>query len=854
MPIAPKESPEYNLLLSLASQAGLSRAEVRNILWLLNSHERLIGFPTVFNRLHYILIQLQTHANVQLADYGLEKWPQILPSLVAHSQEWAAQFPRPASIMLPRYRRRKHPMSREGLRKNGLYSILFNEHADHDISDPQGNHLRFTLMQGHFVLAHILAVRALIPIAKYEEYTETKIFDTTHSMMYAASKAIRDLSRRENIDYLREFNPFQDFKHFRASLRIFTFDHSIKIERYLNSYKAFICKSWGQGVGRLRAKLRHGSAGGGGVQIPGHVGIYSPEGWEYDAFADQDDPLDNWGSMESVSEYMDKSILLAEEEEALEQDIHPAELFGEDEIILTDYDCPEEKNMANYSLSVRGQLRHRKMANQFFPWAYQTLTATEGTVLMHAIFRELHRLFNVADWAQDQQLEMESLIILNIIFWTGASLERAISTRLIAPSPDDTHHESQNNVCWNMALMFRADDRAESEWRIKTICPQHYHNVSSAKEQTREITEYIQLPDLYGTAGQIKKLLVHTKGDLESSEPIFRFTTQEYRQRINDFLSSFTCGERITIAKIRNYLFNYLIQTTGDIPTAAAITATRHPLNRVRSFYFSPKVNFLRSIYQKAAFDIGSLFNISPTTRAANDEGSNICIGAKNCATIEAVQTAVSRMRNDLDKLGKAYQEEPEKYHNLYTLYTVLLFGYSTGMRAVTSPIITSRMVYNAAELAIIADKEDQFHSKSRPVWIPPLLREQLNNYERHCQAISEILPIDLAGDLLPPCYFINDAVPQEVRPKLVASRMRQYIDVPANAQRRFLQTNLIERGCPSEVVDAFMGHWFAGEEPWSQYSTLALRDHFACLREYLLPILRELGWMSIRSPFQTLE
>ncbi len=77
MPISPHQSREYNLLLNLVSQVDLPAGEVRNILWLLNSHEHLIGFPTVFDRLHYILNKLQVHTNVRLADYGIDNWPHI---------------------------------------------------------------------------------------------------------------------------------------------------------------------------------------------------------------------------------------------------------------------------------------------------------------------------------------------------------------------------------------------------------------------------------------------------------------------------------------------------------------------------------------------------------------------------------------------------------------------------------------------------------------------------------------------------------------------------------------------------------------------------------------------------------
>jgi len=198
MPIAPKKSREYNLLLQLVDQVGLSTRVVRNILWLINAHEQLIGFPIAFKRLHHILTQLQIHANVRLADYGIENWPAVLLTIIGHTNEWVSKFPNPRAIIPSEDSSKDNPMSYKGLDKNGFYSSLFLKHKDQQSSEKKNNYLRFTLLQGHFLLSHILAMRALIPIKQYESYTGVNILGKAHSGMYRASKTLRDLSWLEN--------------------------------------------------------------------------------------------------------------------------------------------------------------------------------------------------------------------------------------------------------------------------------------------------------------------------------------------------------------------------------------------------------------------------------------------------------------------------------------------------------------------------------------------------------------------------------------------------------------------------------------------------------------------------------
>ena len=72
------------------------------------------------------------------------------------------------------------------------------------------------------------------------------------------------------------------------------------------------------------------------------------------------------------------------------------------------------------------------------------------------------------------------------------------------------------------------------------------------------------------------------------------------------------------------------------------------------------------------------------------------------------------------------------------------------------------------------------------------------------------------------------------------------------NAHRKFIRTELTERGCPSEALAAFMGHWLRGEEPQDAYSTFCPAVYAQVLDEWITPLLRELGWSALSSQWVT--
>jgi hypothetical protein len=115
--------------------------------------------------------------------------------------------------------------------------------------------------------------------------------------------------------------------------------------------------------------------------------------------------------------------------------------------------------------------------------------------------------------------------------------------------------------------------------------------------------------------------------------------------------------------------------------------------------------------------------------------------------------------------------------------------------------------------------------------------------YDAHLESLKSQLDNPPRALLAEPCLFLGpDLEPLLVRPKTLEPLLNRYLNIRANTHRRFLRTELVERGCPPEVVDAFIGHWHLGEEPFGAFSSFNFEEYVAQLQRYLDPLLRDIG------------
>ena len=105
------------------------------------------------------------------------------------------------------------------------------------------------------------------------------------------------------------------------------------------------------------------------------------------------------------------------------------------------------------------------------------------------------------------------------------------------------------------------------------------------------------------------------------------------------------------------------------------------------------------------------------------------------------------------------------------------------------------------------------------------------------------------------PFFFLTEAY--ELKPVTagwLADQLYQFsgFQIPANFHRAFLRTELLERDCPAEVVDAFLGHANAGENPLNALSTFDYEQYRNTISQYLQDIQRDIGLEPIPSQLVT--
>jgi len=221
--------------------------------------------------------------------------------------------------------------------------------------------------------------------------------------------------------------------------------------------------------------------------------------------------------------------------------------------------------------------------------------------------------------------------------------------------------------------------------------------------------------------------------------------------------------------------------------------------------------------------------------------------------------------------------------HNIYSLYVLQFFSFSTAYRGVRSPFQNISDYNSNYCLMIISDKDDIDGYMTRVAHVSEKLDMQLRYYQKHCnQLINEIELFNPSSDIVkaarenifphylkllnspdekeravldnmshrdrcfPFFFFLSDRKQfKEVRPS-------SYLDLSpvdwlrGDSGRHFFRSSLVWSECSTEVIDAAMGHWEHGNEPYGPYSCMS--PNFVCerIKKHADQIVDECGWRVI--------
>ncbi|MDX9710741.1 MAG: hypothetical protein RBT64_14445 [Trichloromonas sp.] len=352
------------------------------------------------------------------------------------------------------------------------------------------------------------------------------------------------------------------------------------------------------------------------------------------------------------------------------------------------------------------------------------------------------------------------------------------------------------------------------------------------------------------------------------SRPLFD-PAAEIRQELQSALSA--ClrglnrahGTRLTATRISGYLLRNLARMPGqDLPSAALYFGYNEKLATTRIHYTHAPLPRLEDSFRTLCRELLTPLGYAATfPRPVNSPTA--AVGTPWCPKEETIQDLVRRLSDTVEANrpdpGDTYRVAI--FHNHYAVYTACFIAFATGYRAVRDPSFAGGDIDEATGLAFISDKTDDLGYSNRLVWMPEECLAQIRHYRQHLLALY-----DRIGPASPPLFNLikNHCGPgrparlfqldldlgqsQLLGPGLLSKVLARQFDyhLPPNANRHYLKNHLLKSGCPPEIIEAYLGHWELGLEPWHGLSGLRPSTFRQILQEHLPARLQADGWLPL--------
>lgn len=543
--------------------------------------------------------------------------------------------------------------------------------------------------------------------------------------------------------------------------------------------------------------------------------------------------------------------ILTEPSDSYEGELAPDELSPPFEIWVLDDDGSERPYVAD-RLSQQGIEAHIVRSRQLLPFSYTQFTLAELRDLLFGatdLFESCQKELPLVQGSPRLWLRMEAILLLHISLWLGQPTAQIVQLTVEQRDEDCTEGLALvKGVPGRFSVVVRRPDLVgDDRWQPAT--------------GIRPSLLRILLPDLAGSAALADALL---RSVPRSSKQIFIHQATELETEARVVLGLLGRGNpRLTLTKVRNYVFHQLVSDTHDVAAASMLSGVRMPSAQTPGYYLQLDANHLQHIYVESlgrvlrqVYACAGLAYEPPEIELVQ-RGS---VGASHCLLPETVVTNVKALAAVLRKKPTGRLSDMLAWHNHYTLWVTQMFMLSTGCRAIRNPLRFANEVDPTLDMGSMSDKDSDDRHMSRLICMPPTLRRQLDHYLQHCTAITR----NMTGYLSPDRdgrwsrgFFLSSSEGgirrEEIRPATIRQQMEQvfgYIPHPINAYRKFIRTELAERGCPAEALAAFMGHWLRGEEPQDQYSSFCPSAYAEVVVEWITRLLKELGWFAITSPW----
>lgn len=653
---------------------------------------------------------------------------------------------------------------------------------------------------------------------------------------YGAYRALEFLSAADYLDIPTELPVWESHQRFVSACRRFRPGKSRSIQA---KHFAKLCLLVRKCAGEEPAKQSKGGGGGGRtVDQPEVITHTVPDVAQMHTVDDPEDPFLLPGYYEIVrADTRDEGEELGE--------LAPGEMVPAIETWLLDDHDVDRPYVADI-LSQQAVVEHVVRSRQMLPYSYGQLTLTELARLLFGasdIFEECIRSLRSAPDVLCVRLRMEAILFIHISLWLGQP-----PTRIAQMTVSEAGEEFDSPLTlvtggqpYFQVVVPKPPLAGDTRWQAET--------------GVREAVQHVLLPDLAGSGSLVTGM---DKVFPRTSNRVFSYQTSVLEAEARKLLREL--GEddsRYTLHKIRNFLLQRIYQTTsGDIAAASMLSGVCPPTADTPRFYLQPSAEHLCTCYVQALEQllvqiyacVGLAYE--PEKVSLDQPGA---VGATHCLLPETVSNNVQALKQVIAKSPRGSLSDMVRWHNHFTLWTVQMFLMASSCRAIRNPLRWVDEFYPQLVAGALSDKGSEDMHMSRLIQLPHIVREQVRRYEEHCRETERQLTGYLASDpdeRWTHGFFLSldaDRILREpIRPGVIFDHMQLvegYTPHRVNAFRKLVRTELFERGCPGEVLSAYMGHWLRGEEPQDAFATFCPATYMRTLDQYLVPFMSELGW-----------
>jgi len=876
---APSSSPAFIALLNAAENANFERGTIRALLWLINAHPELVAHARVFK---HLAVLLESSIFEQLSP-TIYPWVTSIPSWIKFCR-WVssntANLEKKAGLARINEVARaitNHPMMRAGVGRHAVVAALWCEHessARYPPEDDQTHTIarRYFCLQAHLLLSYIDSRARHTTLEAFESYAEEAEFGRTPGNTAGPGRAFREFSRNVYSQLLAEVDTTLTPDAFLLRIGALRFNGQMigsadpdDVSRYLSEVQRYFRRyaDVRRGIASRSDKRKHQSRSGDGghkhrhgyVRCPSIDGVYfrklrqKPE--------DEDIPWTAGGDVFLFEDDQDGDDALSG--------------LAPDETIQHVFHLYHPHELKSALTQLRYQRLALEMNGQHFCWDYKELTEAEiGNVLAHAD-ECIAAYYGNPRNKQTAYKRLMAALIIKVMLYFGQPIASAAtlrhSTRDATIGPQEIMlvvegsfaERNFGSIAWRLPPIgptYRA--RSSSENEGSDAAPED----ASADEQSRQLAEYLALPDITELGRQICRLLNEKD---RSHKKVFELESETAKNEVKDLLRELN-EPRITSEKISGNLYAQLMKLGRNQSLAWVTCADSASGDESRMHYTRHRVDIAAEHYAKAIATM--IPNRVVGVPAAPDltQTKAPSIGARFVANMATVQELARELRidarptsekgsRDFSHMGPFDRQRRIDCHHAFTLYVWLWQSLTTSIRAITQPVqLMAHWSEHMQPLATLSDKEGRHQDKSRLVEILRALARQFDAYERHCTALIREMGLANALRDKPASeqrLFVFNAKnePQALKPVWIESELEnRNFSLPANFHRAFLRTELLERQCPAEVVDAFLGHANQGESPFSRYSTFDYGLYRPRLSKLLAEILDDVGLIAIES------